>query len=240
MTRPIGTEIRAEDALHQEVFSDRERIGAALMTNISEWARFDAYLIGLLATMLKTERAAAMAMFHAANNQRAQKDMVIAAAKATLQEDDFQLLNTIFKKVAPLRKQRNEIAHSVWLCHPLLPNELICADPIALGRYQGHRADAMYGAKCSQSLPNSGLEGARIWDEADAILAAEHARHATIGIYNFWTYLMLGPNDYEEADEFPPRRLNFRTQAENWVKLQIPTKQQIKKSLSDLQGRKTS
>ncbi|HLM52202.1 MAG TPA: hypothetical protein VK325_01075 [Pseudoxanthomonas sp.] len=202
------------------------------MTKISEWARFDAYLVGLLATMLKTERSAAMAMFVAANNQGAQKDMVIAAARATLEPDDFELLERVFKKVAPLRKQRNKIAHSVWLRHPSLSHELICADPIAIGTYQGHHADAMRGPKTGQPLPISGLEGARIWDEADAILAAEHAMHATIGIQHFWTYLMLGRNDFEEVDAILPRRINFRTEVESWVQFILPTKTQIKERLN--------
>ena len=56
--------------------------------------------------------------------------------------------------------------------------------------------------------------------------------HATIGIQHFWTYLMLGRNDFEEVDAILPRRINFRTEVESWVQFILPTKTQIKERLN--------
>ncbi|WP_440223152.1 hypothetical protein ACQQ2N_19040 [Dokdonella sp. MW10] len=203
------------------------------MTTVAEWARFDAYVIGILATMLKTGRSAAMAMFAAANNQRAQKEMVVAAAKTILDQDDFELLELIFRKVAPLRKQRNQIAHSIWLSHPSLPRELICADPVALGAYQGHHADTFSKPGGGKDLTVTGLEQARIWDELDALLAAEHAIHAVVGVQRFCNYLMLGRNDWVEVDSKSPRRLNFRAEVKDWIDLKIPTKSDLRQRLQN-------
>ncbi len=109
--------------------ANKPHLIALPMTVIATWATIDSIIAELLAYLIKSDLAVAVAMFHAIKNQDAQRQAVLAAAEKTLTPDDHKLLSAIWKASKASRDRRHEYAHHLWGIPDNIPDALALMDP---------------------------------------------------------------------------------------------------------------
>lgn len=78
------------------------------------WSYVDLQMAMLLASILKTDTEPAAAMFLALKNARAQREVMIAAAKATLQDEALEAFEAVMNVYRGLSAQRADLAHGLF------------------------------------------------------------------------------------------------------------------------------
>jgi hypothetical protein len=113
-----------------DTITSRPKVAVRIAECIAEWADIETMLGLFLALLLNTDSKAALAMYASVENRSSQRKMIMAAAKAKLPPEHFDVLTAVMTaSVAPVMKQRDKLAHWCWGHAPELPNDLLICEP---------------------------------------------------------------------------------------------------------------
>lgn len=87
-----------------------EAIGRCVVT----WSYNEWLMALLLAAIMKANSRASVAIFLSLKNYRTQKDVLEAAANATLQDEDRDIFDAILIQYGSLQSQRADLAHGIF------------------------------------------------------------------------------------------------------------------------------
>src|SRR5437867_629965 len=100
------------------IFDRAKEFGVPIAKVIHAWSLLEKHLAQILAALLSADAEIALEMYMAAANPRTQRDLVTAAAKAKLSEDEFILYSAIDALAWRVYRDRNAIAHTTWAVSP--------------------------------------------------------------------------------------------------------------------------
>jgi hypothetical protein len=106
-------------------------IGNCLMA----WPHIEAEMAVLLGQLIGAENAAAVAVFQALRQSRAQRDLISEAAKASLNETDQELLSAVLNLHKSVEAERNSLTHGHFGTSTKIPDGIIwmtAADYVAI------------------------------------------------------------------------------------------------------------
>ena len=81
---------------------------------IAYWTVVETSAAGLLATMLKANTEPAVAVYLSLQNNRAKRDVMFAAAEASLNPGDLRLFEALMSYKQAVEKERNSLAHGIF------------------------------------------------------------------------------------------------------------------------------
>jgi len=81
---------------------------------IAYWTAVESNTANLLATILKANSEPAVAVYLSLQNNRAKRDVMFAAAEATLTPPDLRLFQAVMAYREAIEKERNALAHGVF------------------------------------------------------------------------------------------------------------------------------
>jgi hypothetical protein len=110
--------------------SSRPALAAKIAHCIAVWAEIETLLGVFLAMLLHANERAALSMYSAVENRAAQTRMILAAAKATLEDSHFNIISALMASVVtPAMKDRDKLAHWCWGMTEELPDALLITEP---------------------------------------------------------------------------------------------------------------
>jgi len=89
-------------------------LAALVMHVISIWSHIEGDLAGVLSVMLKTDIRTGTGMYVALDGRRQRATTLEAAAKAALNDDEYNLVKRVMKAISSSVRQRDQFAHQVW------------------------------------------------------------------------------------------------------------------------------
>lgn len=110
---------------------------------IATWSRIESTLGNTLGMMLRAGVQVSAAMYRAIFNFKIQMDVLEAAARLSLSQEDFELFGAIMVIVKRTGTKRHNLAHGLWGYTDGLPNALILFDPDEVLTYSASIADFM-------------------------------------------------------------------------------------------------
>jgi len=93
------------------------------------WAMIESALQTMLVRILRADETAATAIYDLLISQAMQTRALEAAAKASMNPDDFERFTVVMTVTEGVQKQRNKLAHWIWGKSADLPETLLLLDP---------------------------------------------------------------------------------------------------------------
>ncbi len=113
-----------------DILSERPTWAAKIAQCIGLWAEIETELGLFLALLLHANEKAALTMYSAVENRRAQTRMILSAAEATLPDFHFYVVSALMTAiVAPAMRERDKLAHWCWGKSNELPDALLITEP---------------------------------------------------------------------------------------------------------------
>jgi hypothetical protein len=110
-------------------FDDEPALAAKIMRVIHTGSLIEYQWALILIELLKADPTTGFAMYQALSGGEARRVALMAAAKARLCDEDFNLFSAISSTARSAAKQRNDFAHCLWGFSPDLPGRLLLVDP---------------------------------------------------------------------------------------------------------------
>lgn len=107
----------------------KPELARLVMLVIETWSSAEARTFGMVANILQTEPVIATAMLQAVDNMQAQRDAILAGAKAVLMAEEWAVFEAAFLSTNASRNARNRFVHHVWGVTDDLPNALLLHEP---------------------------------------------------------------------------------------------------------------
>jgi hypothetical protein len=108
-----------------KAIGERPELEALIGNCLMAWPHVEAEMALLLGHLLGTENAAAIAVFQALRQSRAQRDLISEAAKVTLSESDQELLSAILNLHKSVEIERNALTHGHFGTSTKIPDGII-------------------------------------------------------------------------------------------------------------------
>ena len=107
------------------LIEDRPKAAVIIARIVTSWADIEVDCARLLAQLMGTNIPAAAAVFGSIRSSRTQHDALEAAARAVLNEADFELFSAHMSRKASLEKERNDLAHGCFGFVVNLPDDIV-------------------------------------------------------------------------------------------------------------------
>jgi hypothetical protein len=104
---------------------ERPELAALVGECIAFWSQVEAQLANLLSAIMKTETAAASAVFLSIRNSRAQREALAAAAQIGLQGRELEMFSAVSLVYQSLDAQRTDLAHGLFAVSNDLPEGIV-------------------------------------------------------------------------------------------------------------------
>ncbi len=222
--QPIANKYPKVKATFGPGFLEDRPANAALVGRcIGLWSVFDLELARLLATLLKANTEAAVAVFLAIQNARVQGAVLVAAAETVLNEKDFDLFSALMVVVVSVEKERNALAHGIFGGSEHIKDGVAWINPSHLSRYQV-QSKSKGVTKENQEWVNSKIF---VYEPADLETIARDIESLQLSVSAFIGYVHAG------LDE-PPAPADWL--AERYLKL--CSEPRIRYALDQLLARK--
>lgn len=113
----------------RNAFKQAPEAAERIMDVFSAWSLIDSRITLIIAQMLKTDYAAAAAMYNALTNGTARRAALDAVAAQTLAGPSFCLLQAVLKVTKRSRDVRSDFAHHIWGYDKTLPGAILLIPP---------------------------------------------------------------------------------------------------------------
>lgn len=125
------------------IIPSRPKVAVRIAECISEWTEIETLLGLILALLLDANAKIALAMYGATENRTTQMNMLIAAAKHKIPQDESDVLEAaLAAHIRPEAKYRDKLAHWCWGLSPRFPEALLLTPPPAKMALHHYALDA--------------------------------------------------------------------------------------------------
>jgi hypothetical protein len=121
-----GATVRQRPAILDHLSPKYAQLVAAIF---SHWSLVEYRLSVLLVRILGADAEPALAMFATLDAQHLQFRAIDAAAKAALEDNEYDIFKATMSVARSVQTPRNQLAHWVWAHSPELPEALLLAEP---------------------------------------------------------------------------------------------------------------
>jgi hypothetical protein len=108
-----------------KAIGERPKLETLIGNCLMAWPHVEAEMALLLGQLIGAENAAAVAVFQALRQSRAQRDLISEAAKASLSEADQELLSAILNLHKSVETERNSLTHGHFGTSTKIPDGII-------------------------------------------------------------------------------------------------------------------
>jgi hypothetical protein len=150
--------------------------------------------------MLKGGVRASMAMYGAIRSSQTQMAALEAAARTTLQQDDFRLFSAVMTLVKRAGLKRHKVAHWVWGHSHEIPDALVLINPDAILDFdttQKEYLTAIHGGEFGASTAILDLSQGFVYREKDFTEIIGELRDVAVITSRF----AVLANDFSQGDE---------------------------------------
>lgn len=154
MPQPISNYVSRSDNVqfgYGNVMFHRPKLAAMAMHVIEIWSYIDLRLNEMVAQFLRVDIRIATAMLQAIENISLRRDVIRAAAKHVLDDNDYMLFKATLKSTRTSEGRRHQFAHHIWAISDQFPDDLLLMDPKIVNQREAHTAEAL--AARSMNIP---------------------------------------------------------------------------------------
>ena len=133
--QPLSKVIRLEDNIGYSLgqgphlFDSAKECTRLIGCCLASWGDVQVQLATLLSVLLKSYNTGSFAVFLALKTSRSRREVLQAAANATLGPREIELFNAIMIVLGAIEKERNDLAHGIFAYYPILPDCILWVDP---------------------------------------------------------------------------------------------------------------
>src|SRR5829696_3925986 len=131
----LPTYSHATFTIGPRTLDERPELAALVGRCIALWTEVELQMALILAAVLKANTAGAVAVFLALKNVRTRRDVLEAAAKATLSGEALKIFGAFLTYHRSVETQRNDLAHGIFGVAEAIPDAILwttTSDDVAL------------------------------------------------------------------------------------------------------------
>jgi hypothetical protein len=186
------------------------QLATQIAVSIARWSTIEHRVGWLLIKMLGADAKPAYAMFSEIVSSALQVNVLKAAAKAALPEDDFRTFSIVTKVIVSQAKQRNKFAHGLWGISSQIEDGLLLTDSehifkteIELAQYKKNPSEWFKAT----GFDEAALERLLLFDHSQIFVYRDSDFKCVIRDFTeasqivFWFGLTIDPDEKSQRDD---------------------------------------